>query len=269
MKKIAIALAITAALSGCNQESAKEVKATEVADKAKEVVAEVTEAVTFDENDIVQKSSYSIGQNFANQMGQNFDGLKDYDIQINKDLVVQGIKDGFAGKGKYAEADLAANMQAFNKFYQDRMQKEQTRLDAEAKVKAESNKADGEAFRAEYAKKEGVTTTDSGLMYRVISKGENGAKPKAEDTVKVHYKGTFTDGKEFDSSYSRNSPTSFPLSGVIKGWTEGLQYMGVGDKFEFVIPPEIGYGESSKGPIPGNSTLVFEVELLEINPENK
>lgn len=263
MKKIAIALAITGALTACKNEEAKKVE-----DK-KDAVAEVVETVTFDENDIIQKSSYSIGQNFAAQMSQNFEGLKDYEIEIQKDLVIQGIKDGFAGKGKYAEADLMANMQAFNTFYEGKMKAEQERLAAEAKVKAEKNKADGETFRAEYAKKDGVTTTDSGLMYRVISKGDNGAKPKAEDTVKVHYKGTFTDGTEFDSSYSRNAPTSFPLSGVIKGWTEGLQYMGVGDKFEFVIPPEIGYGDSSKGPIPGNSTLVFEVELLDINPENK
>ncbi|NVJ64873.1 MAG: FKBP-type peptidyl-prolyl cis-trans isomerase [Gammaproteobacteria bacterium] len=263
MKKIAIALAIATALSACKKE-----EAAEAATETKPVEA-VAQEVAFDENDLVQKTSYSIGQNFAKQMSHNFEGLKEYDIEINKDLVVQGIKDGFAGNGKYAEADLAANMQAFNSFYQEKVQAEQARLDEEAKASAEASKAEGDAFREEYAKQEGVSVTDSGLMYKVMTKGEGGEKPTAADVVKVHYKGSFIDGKEFDSSYSRNQPTSFPLGGVIKGWTEGLQLMQVGDKFEFVIPPEIGYGAGGSGTIPGNSTLVFEVELLDINPDNK
>ncbi len=266
MKKIAITLAIATALSACNND--KKPEATEVA-PSNTAVKEASAAVTFDETDMVQKTSYSIGQNFAKQMSQNFEGLKKYDIEIDTDLVVQGIKEGFAGNGKFPEADLMANMQEFNTFYQEKVKAEQARLDAEAQVKAEATKAEGDAFRAEYAKKEGVKATESGLLYRVITAAGNSEKPVAADSVKVHYKGTFIDGKEFDSSYSRNQPTSFPLGGVIKGWTEGLQLMAIGDKFEFVIPPEIGYGAGGSGSIPANSTLVFEVELLEINPENK
>jgi FKBP-type peptidyl-prolyl cis-trans isomerase len=109
-----------------------------------------------------------------------------------------------------------------------------------------------------------VQTTASGLQYEVIAEG-TGAKPKATDTVTVHYRGTFPDGKEFDSSYSRNEPTSFPLNGVIAGWTEGLQLMTVGSKYKFTIPPQLAYGtRGAGGVIPPNATLLFEVELLEI-----
>ncbi len=268
MKKIAVALAIAATLSACKTEESADIEATKDAVVETETTATASTA-SFDENDMVKKASYSIGQNFAKQMSHNFESLKEYDIEIDKELVIQGIQEGFAGNGKYSETDLMTNMQEFNSFYQEKMKAEQARLAEEAKVKAEANKADGDAFRAEYAKQEGVTTTDSGLMYKALVKGEGEVNPKAEDSVQVHYKGTFIDGKEFDSSYSRNTPATFPLNGVIKGWTEGLQYMKAGDKFEFVIPPEIGYGAGGSGSIPGNSTLVFEVELLEINPDSK
>ena len=109
--------------------------------------------------------------------------------------------------------------------------------------------------------------TESGLLYRVIEDAEGSESPTAEDAVRVHYRGTFIDGKEFDSSYKRNKPIDFNLGGVIPGWTEGLQYMTVGDKYEFVIPAELAYGENDRAQIPGNSTLIFEVELLDVNPE--
>jgi FKBP-type peptidyl-prolyl cis-trans isomerase len=109
-----------------------------------------------------------------------------------------------------------------------------------------------------------VQKTKSGLQYEVLTEG-TGAKPKATDTVLVHYRGTFPDGREFDSSYKRNEPISFPLNGVIAGWTEGLQLMPVGSKYRFTIPPHLGYGaRGAGGVIPPNATLIFEVELLEI-----
>ena len=132
-----------------------------------------------------------------------------------------------------------------------------------SEAKAETNIAEGEKFLAENAEREGVTVTDSGLQYEVMSEGD-GASPTAEDTVTVHYKGTLLDGTEFDSSYSRGEPATFPLSRVIPGWTEGVQLMKVGSKFKFFIPSELAYGERSTGKITPNSTLVFEVELLDV-----
>lgn len=133
----------------------------------------------------------------------------------------------------------------------------------------EENKAKGTAFLAENGKKAGVTTTASGLQYRVITQG-TGAKPLATDKVKVHYKGTLIDGSEFDSSYKRGEPIEFPLNGVIKGWTEGVQLMNVGSKFEFFIPSDLAYGDREVGGvIPAGSTLIFEVELLGIPSQSK
>ena len=126
------------------------------------------------------------------------------------------------------------------------------------------NKAAGEKFLAENATKEGVKTTESGLQYKVIKQGK-GAVPTNKNTVKVHYKGTLIDGTEFDSSYSRNEPSSFPVTGVIKGWTEALTMMPVGSKWELYIPQELAYGSrETGGQIKPFSTLIFEVELLEI-----
>ena len=131
-------------------------------------------------------------------------------------------------------------------------------------AQTEANKAKGADYLAENAQKEGVTVTESGLQYSVITQGD-GAKPTATDQVTVHYRGTLIDGTEFDSSYSRNAPASFGLSQVIPGWTEGLQLMSVGSKFLFVIPYELGYGErGAGGSIGPYETLIFEVELLEI-----
>ncbi len=141
--------------------------------------------------------------------------------------------------------------------------KRRAAAEAEAGVIADQNKAEGDAFLAENATKEGVVTTDSGLQYKVLTMGD-GAKPAATDTVEVHYRGTLIDGTQFDSSYDREQSISFALNRVIAGWTEGVQLMPVGSKFMFYIKPELGYGSGGGGPIPPNSTLIFEVELLSI-----
>ncbi len=125
------------------------------------------------------------------------------------------------------------------------------------------NAAEGDKFLLENRAKEGVQVTDSGLQYKVIVMGD-GAKPAASDTVTVHYRGTLLNGEEFDSSYSRNEPTTFQLNQVIPGWTEGVQLMPVGSKFKFFIPPNLAYGPNGGGPIGPNATLIFEVELLGI-----
>lgn len=128
----------------------------------------------------------------------------------------------------------------------------------------EVNFAEGQAFLLENAKKEGVVTTESGLQYEVLQKGEGEEKPTASSKVKVHYHGTLIDGTVFDSSVERGEPISFKLGQVIKGWQEGLTYMSVGDKFRLYIPSPLAYGKSGSGPIPPASALIFEVELLEI-----
>ena len=128
----------------------------------------------------------------------------------------------------------------------------------------EKNKREGETFLAENSKKEGVVTTPSGLQYRVITEG-TGKQPSANSTVTVHYRGKLLDGTEFDSSYKRGEPATFPLSGVIAGWTEALQLMKVGSKYELFVPANLAYGErGSRGAIPPNATLIFEVELLAV-----
>ena len=129
---------------------------------------------------------------------------------------------------------------------------------------AEETKAAGAAFLAENAKKANIVTTSSGLQYEILTPGTGTVSPKATDNVTVHYKGTTIDGKEFDSSYSRGEPTSFPLNGVIPGWTEGVQLMKEGAKYRFYIPSELAYGEQGAGPIAPNSTLIFDVELIKI-----
>ncbi len=192
------------------------------------------------------KVSYSIGLN----VGFNLSKQK---IPVNADAVSAGIKDALAGKPQMTEAEVKDTMTAFEK---DMMDKQ--------KVAGEKSAADGVKYLEENKKKEGVKTTTSGLQYKSLKEG-SGAQPKATDTVTVNYRGTLIDGTEFDSSYKRGEAATFPLSGVIKGWTEGLQLMKKGSKYQFVIPAGLAYGERSPGAgIPANSTLVFEVELIEI-----
>jgi FKBP-type peptidyl-prolyl cis-trans isomerase FklB len=194
------------------------------------------------------KVSYSIGMN----IGLNLSRQK---VDINPDLLAAGIKDTLAGKPQLTQDQVKEVMTQFEK-------------DMETKQKAagEKNKADGAKFLEDNKKKEGVKATASGLQYKVMKEG-TGSQPKATDMVTVNYRGTLIDGTEFDSSYKRGQPATFPLNGVIKGWTEGLQLMKPGSKYQFVVPSNLAYGERSVGPdIAANATLIFEVELLEVKP---
>jgi len=188
------------------------------------------------------KVSYGLGMMIGDRV------LNQYG-EIDYDLLLQGIKAQQAGETLMTLEEAQVALQA-----------QQTQA-AESQA-AEAREA-GKAYLAENAAREEVTTTDSGLQYEVLQEGD-GAKPTLEDTVSVHYVGTLLDGSEFDSSIARGEPTSFPLKGVIPGWTEGLQLMSVGSKYRFVIPAELAYGDRQAGPVGPGQTLTFEVELLEI-----
>lgn len=197
--------------------------------------------------------SYSIGQN----IGVN---LKDPSMNINFDILMQGIKDAVSGQQKLlTDEQMQDVMMAFN-------QKRMAQIKEEEKAKGSIKKAEGIKFLEENSRKEGVITLASGLQYKSLVKGD-GPSPKPEDRVKVHYTGTLINGTKFDSSYDRNEPAVFGVTQVIKGWTEALQLMRVGDKWQLFIPSELAYGENGAGGVIGpNEVLVFEVELLGINP---
>lgn len=202
------------------------------------------------------KASYAIGLDMGNSLKKN-------EIDINSDLLYLGIKDALAGnKQLMTEQEIKETMVALQ---QDLQTKQQARM----KEAGEKNKKEGEAFLADNKKKKGVKTVASGLQYKVINKG-TGKSPKATDSVTVNYRGTLINGTEFDSSYKRGQPATFPVNGVIPGWTEALQLMKEGDKWQLFIPANLAYGERGAGANIGpNSTLIFEVELISINAQPK
>jgi len=195
-----------------------------------------------------QKVSYSIGLDIGNNFKQNA-------IDIDADKLLLGIKDALSGaKPKLTEEEIRAVM----------MQFQQDRQSAQSKVGA-ANLEKGKKFLEANKKKPGVVVLPDGLQYKIITQGK-GSKPSATDKVTVNYKGTLIDGTEFDSSYKRGQPASFPVNGVIKGWTEILQLMPVGSKWEVYIPAELAYGErGAGGSIGPNETLIFTIELLSID----
>lgn len=184
--------------------------------------------------------------------------LKTQGIEINASALTQGVRDATdSGKITLNEETIASVM---TRFRRDLTIKQQEKT----KTLGDKNKKDGEAFLAANKSKEGVKTTATGLQYKVLKEG-SGAKPAATQSVTVNYRGTLTDGTEFDSSYKRGEPTSLPLNRFIKGWTEGVQLMSVGAKYQFFIPGELAYGRQPPTPaIPPDATLIFEVELISI-----
>jgi len=199
-----------------------------------------------------EKVSYAIGLNIGKSMKQD-------QVELDPDVLVRGIKDALTGaKPLLTDAQIQEAMAGFQK----KMQAKQ----AEArKASGDKAKKEGEDFLADNKKKEGVVTRPSGLQYKVIKKGTGNRNPKATDTVVTHYVGTLLDGTEFDSSIKRGEPAEFEVGGVIPGWTEALQLMKVGDKWQVFVPAHLAYGERGAGRAIGpNETLVFEVELIAI-----
>jgi FKBP-type peptidyl-prolyl cis-trans isomerase FklB len=208
-----------------------------------------------------QKFSYALGMNIGTGYSQ---GLKKQSVEVDWNLVAQGMKDAAAGRKTALTEDQA---KAVLNEVQAEVHKQQ---DEKTKELAAKNKTEGDAFLAANKSKEGVVTLPSGLQYKILTAG-TGPKPTASDSVVCNYKGTLINGTEFDSSYKRGQPATFGVGQVIKGWTEALQLMPVGSKWQLVIPSSLAYGDRGepRGGIEPNSTLVFEVELMSIVDKTK
>ena len=202
----------------------------------------------------LEKLSYSLGIILGERIQNDFG-------ELDPQFVLEGLKDSKNPNS------WKLDRPAINKVVQDAQTKVRAEQQRQVEAMSEANLKSGEAFLADNAKQDGVIVTASGLQYKVLAEG-SGDSPKATDTVKVHYEGRLISGYVFDSSIARGEPVSFPLNGVIPGWSEGVQLMKVGSKFQFTIPSALAYGPAGTGPIEPNSVLVFDVELLEINPAN-
>jgi len=202
-----------------------------------------------------ERASYAIGFSAGQQLGSQ-------GAEIDVDQLVAGLRAAFAGEeGLMTAEELQSTMMEYQ---QQMMADENERLANEGA----DNKAAGEAFLAENAGNAGIVVLDSGLQYEVLEEG-TGLSPEATDQVTVHYEGRLIDGTVFDSSYDKGAPVTFPLNGVIPGWTEGVQLMKTGAKYRFFIPGELGYGlQPPPGAIGPNATLIFEVELLAVNGQS-
>jgi FKBP-type peptidyl-prolyl cis-trans isomerase len=202
------------------------------------------------------KVSYCLGLD----QGRRF---KTLDITVSQADFLKGLMDGITGgKAALSDEEMVAVMQKFQQDVQNRMMKKMAELSAK-------HKDEGEAFLAKNKDEKGITTTRSGLQYKVLKAG-TGPKPKATDTVKTHYAGKLLDGTEFDSSIARGEPATFPVNRVIKGWQEALALMPVGSKYQVWVPAALAYGEDGNESIPPNATLTFEIELLGIEkPSNQ
>jgi FKBP-type peptidyl-prolyl cis-trans isomerase FklB len=205
-----------------------------------------------------QKESYALGMSIG--LGFQKQGI---DKSIDSALVVRGFREALAGsKTAMTEDEMKAALQQLRT-------EVMSAQEAKSKEAGAANRKEGESFLAENKSKDGVKTLPDGLQYKVLTEG-NGPKPASTDTVTVNYRGTLINGKEFDSSYKRGQPASFPVTGVIKGWTEALQLMPVGSKWQLFIPPDLAYGDRGAGADIGpGDTLIFEVELLSIGEKKE
>jgi FKBP-type peptidyl-prolyl cis-trans isomerase FkpA len=226
---------------------------------AKDTAAPVASNAAFKNDD--QKSAYALGASLGRYMENSLKEQEKLGITLDKNQLIAGVQDAFADKSKLSDQEIEQTLQAFEA---------RVKSSAQAKMEkdAKENADKGKAFRDTFAKEKGVKTSPTGLMYK-IDKAGTGEAPTDSDTVVVNYKGTLIDGKEFDNSFTRGEPLSFRLDGVIPGWTEGLKNLKKGGKIKLVIPPELAYGKTGVPGIPANSTLVFDVELLDIKPAPK
>lgn len=208
-----------------------------------------------------KKSAYALGASLGSYMRESLKEQEKLDIKLDKDQLIAGVQDAFAGNSKLTDEQTKEVLLAF-----------ETRVKASAQAKMElearKNAEEGKKYSDEFAKETGVKKTPTNLLYKIEKSGA-GTTPKNSDTVVVNYVGKLIDGTEFDNSHTRGQPLSFRLDGVIAGWTEGLKHVKKGGKIKLVIPPELAYGERGVPGIPANSTLVFDVELLDIKAAPK
>ena len=209
----------------------------------------------------LQKQSYAMGASMGQIIENKISNHKAIGIEYEESLLVKGFIAALQNQSQLNKEQILSITQEAETLVREKQIELKTQ-------KGNENKAKGMAFLANNAKRTDIIVLDSGLQYEVIKNAE-GQKPKATDTVTVNYLGTLLDGTEFDSSYTRNKPATFPLNRVIKGWTEGLQLMSVGAKYKFYVPSHLAYGARSTGKITSHSTLIFEVELLEVITSDK
>jgi FKBP-type peptidyl-prolyl cis-trans isomerase FklB len=260
--KMALGMALLAGIAGAQEAPVKSQAAAQEApkDQAQEAPAIKSQAQGPTINGQAQggtainsrkdKLSYAYGVELAR-------GLKWQRMDLDLDLMVKGLRDAFSGDKLLITADDV--VETLKTFQEERKQD----LEHARKMISEKNKKAGEEFVAENVKKDGVVTLPSGLQYKILKQGD-GKRPALDDKVACHYRGTLLDGREFDSSYQRNQPATVPVKGVIKGWSEALQLMPVGSKWQLFIPPQLAYGDRGVGGIGPNATLIFEVELISI-----
>lgn len=208
-----------------------------------------------------QKQAYAVGASMARYLDKSLQQQEKIGVKLDRNLIIKGMKDGLNGKVKLSDKEIRAALTDMSKDLAAKAKKKATDDAAKAKV-------EGAKFLKENAKKPGVKTTKSGLQYKVLKKG-TGAQPKASDIVTVNYKGSLIDGTVFDSSAKHHQPATFKLDQVIPGWTEGVQLMHQGGKYRFYIPAKLAYGDHATGAIPGNSTLIFDVDLLKVKASPK
>lgn len=248
MRKTLIAASAIAALGlmGCQQDKSS----------TEDAAAEATTALDKETMTEAQKQEFSMGASMAIFVNSRVEEMERLGGSLDKDMVIRGFVDTLEDNSTFTFDEVRQFAQAGEQAMR-KLQEQQAEQASAANIEA------GKAFLAENASKDGVITTESGLQYQILEAGE-GKSPEATDTVKVHYHGTLLDGTTFDSSYDRGEPAVFPLNRVIAGWTEGVQLMKEGAKFKFFIPSELAYGSRATGSITPHSTLIFDVELLEV-----
>lgn len=238
MAKTVLASALALAIAGCSSEAPSQ------------------QDVSLDSES--NRHAYALGTVLGREVQANMEHLAETGIELDNDVVIAALADALNDSTRMSDDEVQEAIMAL-------VELSTNYAEQQSQVSSERNLQEGLNYQAENAQREGVTVTESGLQYEVLTQGEGGS-PAAEDTVTVHYEGTLIDGSVFDSSYQRGEPIAFPLNRVIPGWSEGVQLMNVGAKYRFVIPADLAYGSEERpgSPIPPNATLVFEVELLEI-----